>query len=151
MRTSIEEIRKRSRKQIESEATGITYTIKKLCQIDFSSAGISGFIALGPAITMPEQNSPEEIQIRLRCIRYVIEHGVDEPRVFTGPDNETPDNAVHISWITEDTVWLQEQILAFSGLNPENQKQLEEYAKKKIESPSSMLLPNGMESDPVLS
>jgi hypothetical protein len=150
MTTRVKEIRQnRSRKEVINPDNGHTYIIRKLCQIEFSRAGISGFIALGDPIETPKPGSAEEMQVQLNGIRYTVEMGLVDPPVFTGPEAETPEDMVHISYITEDVAWLQTEILAFSGLSEQNKKDLEAYAKKKTESPSLTLSPNDTVYDPV--
>lgn len=138
---SNEEIKQRSQKEVTSPETGITYRIRKLSQIEYSRAGISGFM---PVASKPRPMNAEELKesfkqvdVYLNSLQYQLEHGVVQPKLFFGPESETPEDSVHSSCIAGDEVWLGGQILEFTGLNEKNRQDLEDYSKNGQRSSST--------------
>jgi hypothetical protein len=128
------DLKAKSRRQVVGPSTGTVFTIRKLTRTELSAAGLSVIIP----VDNPRKDATTDLlamarqgeEIVIAQTRHALENGVVEPRVVYGPEAETPEGAVHASWIAEDERLLFLSIMEFSGIaNEQATKELKEYTK----------------------
>ena len=128
---TLEELKTRSRRMATSQFTGMTYALRSLSQIEFSRAQLNAIL---PAARPTEKEIDAALlQVghrTLNTMQWVLEHGVQEPRIVFG-DREPGEGEAHASWLGQDEAFLYEQILKLSGLDDESQKALESFLKNR--------------------
>lgn len=129
-----EEMKTRSRTNIISPVTGQEYRIRKLSQIEITEAQLSPVLPNKAAVMDPEIIASQRMVIGMK---YAIQNGVVSPKIHFGPENETPPDAFHCSWIAEDEGFLFAEIIHFSGLNEADIAKVNNYLKNRNGSESS--------------
>lgn len=142
----IAELRSRSRKTVKSEATGDEYTIRRLTAFDLLTAGLSPILALKKKGMADADlgESPEAQTAVAEAMPKIIAGGCMSPCVYTGPEMDTPDGAVHLNWIAADAGFLFAEIVAFSGVNDEGHARMEAVSKNGNGSEFSTESEDGM-------
>ena len=138
---AIEKLKERSRKEVTSPLSEVTYRIKMLSQIEFSRCQIL------PIIPIDDKEPDEKTLMQfirdngkrtLDTMQWVLERGVIHPKIFFGPEQDTPADQAHADWLAGDQAWLYSEILKFSGLDEASQDALKDFVKNGNGSEPSM-------------
>lgn len=147
MITDIQSLKEAARKEVTNDYTGHSFLIRKLDVYDFMRAQMT------PVIGLPKDvdgkliaTDAETLNVVSARVQHILEKGA---AVFFGPEDKTPEGAIHISWIPEDAGWLSDQILAFSGLDKESQDKVEALVKNAHGSETSTKSDESSENFPV--
>lgn len=146
---TITELKNKSRKEVPSPFTGMTYTIRSVSQIEFSRVQLEGILpADKPADTEKEFNARVAASAlrHVTLMQWALERAVVNPRVNYGPEDKVGDGEVHASWIAQDEAFLYSEILKHSGLDDEAQAALQDFLKNPKGSETTMPSPGSTDA-----
>ena len=149
MTSTIQMLKDRSRKEVVSPFTEASYTIKRLSQMEYTR------IQLTPILGIVQEEEPTEKETlqyllqrgikTIEIMRWTLENGVVQPKLFFGDEAAAPPDTAHADWLGPDQPWLFTEILKFSGLDDESQATLSDFLKNGHGSARSTVSPDGTE------
>src|ERR1043166_5972980 len=140
--TWIKQLKSNSRKVVQSphlkdgDGKPIEYTIRKLSQTELLKAKLSVVLAPEKAASVIAIADNQEARL-YESVQFCLRQGVLNPKISYEDEAQIAEDAVHISWISEDEMWLPNEICNFSGIGSAAQARVEEFAKNGTGSASS--------------